>query len=138
MRCYRLVAVFLTGLCLAAMSCFAAEGALPNISANDNRVPAGRLEAGVLTLHLELRKGLWRPETPDGRDQGASVETPRTIDVYAFAEEGHQLQMPGPLIRVSQGTELHVSVHNLLPVAVTVYGLELHPGNGKKVLELAP
>src|SRR5215472_4818550 len=134
MRCYRLVAVFLTGLCLAAMSCFAAEGALPNISANDNRVAAGRLEAGVLTLHLELREGLWRPEAPDGRDQASSVETPRAFDVYSFAEEGHQPQMPGPLIRVSQGTELHISVHNLLPLAVIVYGLEQHPGKSKNVL----
>jgi hypothetical protein len=74
MRCYPLVTVFLTGFWLVAISCFAAEDALPNISANDNRVPAGRLEAGVLTLHLELRKGLWRPEAPDGRDQAASVE----------------------------------------------------------------
>jgi FtsP/CotA-like multicopper oxidase with cupredoxin domain len=91
-----------------------------------------------LTLHLELREALWRPEAPDGRDQAASVETPRAFDVYSFAEEGHQPQMPGPLIRVSQGTELHVSVHNLLRFAVVLYGLEQHPGNGKNVLELAP
>src|SRR5215471_5370800 len=138
MRCYRLITVLLTGFWLVAISCFAAEDALPDISANDNRVPAGRLEAGVLTLHLELRKGLWRPEAPDGRDQAASVETPRAFDVYSFAEEGHQPQMPGPLLRVSQGTELHVSVHNLLHVAVVVYGLEQHPGNGKNVLKIAP
>ena len=36
------------------------------IAANDNRRPAGRLEQGVLTLTLEVREGLLRPEGDDG------------------------------------------------------------------------
>jgi len=119
--------VLFTGICLVAGSCFAADRLLPNISTNDNQIPAGRLESGVMTLHLELREGLWHPEAPDGR----------TIDTYAVSEEGRQPQVPGPLIRVPQGTKLHVSVHNTLPVAVFVHGLDQHPGNDKNVVQLA-
>ena len=65
----------------------------PTIQANSNRVPAGKLENGILTLHLELRQGDWHPEA----DSGPSMK------VYAFGEEGQMLQVPGPLIRVSEG-----------------------------------
>src|SRR5207245_11445228 len=91
--------VLFAGICLAAVCCFAADGALPSISVNDNRVAAGHLDSGVLTLHLELREGLWHPEAEDGR----------AIDVYSFAEEGHARQTPGPLIRAPQGTQLPIS-----------------------------
>lgn len=120
--------VLFTGICLVAGSCFAADRLLPNISTNDNQVSAGRLESGVMTLHLELREGLWHPEAPDGR----------AIDTFAVAEEGREPQVPGPLVRVPQGTRLHVSVHNLLRVAVFVHGLDRHPGNDKNVVQLAP
>ena len=114
-------------VCLAAVCCFASNG-LPNILANDNRTPAGRLESGVLTLHLELREGQWHPEAEDGR----------AIPVYSFAEEGREPVTPGPLIRVPQGTEVHVSVHNLLPAPAAVHGLHQHPGKAEDSLELAP
>src|SRR5262245_11798862 len=35
---------------------------LPPVLSNDNRAPAGRLEHGILTLRLEARAGIWRPE----------------------------------------------------------------------------
>src|SRR4051794_37043601 len=38
------------------------EPALPN----DNRVAAGRIENGELTIHMEARRGAWSPEGPDG------------------------------------------------------------------------
>src|SRR5919112_6326588 len=60
------------------------------IAANDNRHPAGRLEGGVLTLALEVRAGLLRPEDDSGPG----------IPALAFAEAGGPLQVPGPLIRV--------------------------------------
>ena len=44
------------------------------IQANHNRAPAGKLEKGVLTLHLEVRQGAWYPEA----DTGPSMK------VYAF------------------------------------------------------
>jgi FtsP/CotA-like multicopper oxidase with cupredoxin domain len=129
-RCGRLLVQFLlfASLCPAAVCCAAAEGALPNILANDNRVAAGRLDSGVLTLHLELRKGVWHPEEPDGR----------RIEVYSFAEEGNEPQAPGPLIRVPQATTLRVSVRNLLPFAAFVHGLHEHPGKPEDFIQVAP
>ena len=116
------------GVCFAAVCCFASPGTLPNIRANDNRTPAGRLESGVLTLNLELREGRWHPEAEDGR----------AIDVYSFAEEGRAPVTPGPLIRVPQDTAVHVSVHNLLPVPAAIHGLHQHPGKTDDYMELAP
>ena len=116
------------GLCLAAAFCHAADGALPNILANDNRAPAGRLDSRILTLHLELREGVWHPEADHGR----------AINIYSFSEEGHDSVTPGPLIRVPQGTELHVSVHNRLGVSAAVHGLHKHPGSADNHMELAP
>src|SRR6516165_11466349 len=71
-----------------------AAQALTPIGANDNRNPAGELRDGVLTLRLEMRKGNWHPEREDGE----------TIPVYAFGEQGKPLQVPGPAVRVTQGT----------------------------------
>jgi manganese oxidase len=98
------------------------------IQANFNRAPVGKLENGILTLHLELRQGDWYPEA----DTGPSMK------VYAFGEEGKALQVPGPLIRVPEGTEIHVTLHNLLPVTAVVHGLHQHPGDAKAVVEVLP
>jgi len=124
-------------LCLFAVSCFAAD-VLPNIAANENRTPAGRLESGVLTLNLEIRKGIWHPEADDAEAATAQSSAPTAIETYSFAEQGHELQVPGPLVRVPQGTELHLTIHNLLPVETFIHGLEQHPGDGKKTLQLGP
>ena len=69
---------------------------LPTVHPNDNRVPAGRLRAGVLTIRLVVRMARWYPEAKDG---------PST-DVATFAEEGHAPEVPGPLIRVPDSTVL--------------------------------
>jgi len=82
--------------------------------ANSNRAPAGKLENGILTLHLEPRQGDWYPEA----DAGPSMK------VYAFGEEGETLQVPGPLIRVPEGTEIHVTLHNLFTTTAVVHGLK--------------
>jgi FtsP/CotA-like multicopper oxidase with cupredoxin domain len=74
------------------------------ILANPNRAPAGRLHAGVLTLDLELRTGMFRPHA----DAGPGVE------VQAFGERGRALQIPGPLVRVPQGTIIHATIRNRL------------------------
>ena len=83
------------------------------IAANPNHSPAGILHDGILTIQLEIARGQWHPEAEDGI----------ALSVDAFGEAGHQLQNPGPLIRVPQGTEIRASLHNTLPVAVTVHGL---------------
>lgn len=46
--------------------------------------------------------------------------------------------MPAPLIRVPVGTEIHVSLHNLLAATAVVHGLHQHPGDAKAVVEVPP
>jgi len=108
-------AMRLSGLLIilvVASSFLCAADRLPTIAANDNRSRAGELRNNVLAIRLELGEGQWHPESEDGEG----------LVVYAFGEAGRPLQNPGPLIRVSQGTEVHVTVHNALPVAATVHG----------------
>jgi manganese oxidase len=98
------------------------------LAANDNRTPAGELRDGVLTLHLEMRKGVWHPESEKGE----------TIPVYAFAETGKGLQVPGPTIRVPEGTTIDISLRNKLTVEATIRGLHQHPGDNEYVITVAP
>jgi manganese oxidase len=110
-------------LCFALVaSSFAAESISP-IVANQNHTPAGVLRDGVLTIQLEIAKGEWHPEAEDGI----------ALSVYAFGETGHPLQNPAPLIRVSQGTEIRVSLHNRLAVPITVHGLAAPDRNDDNV-----
>jgi manganese oxidase len=102
------------------------QSPLPIIVANDNRIPAGSLKDGVLSLPLELRQARWYAEAPDGVYE----------DAYAFAEEGRPAQSPGPLLRVPKGTRVRVKLHNLLPVAAKVYGLHAHPGDPGEFIQL--
>jgi FtsP/CotA-like multicopper oxidase with cupredoxin domain len=91
------------------------------IQANDNRASAGVLEGGVLTVRLEVRRGMWHP---DG-DENPGVE------MLALAEEGRAPQLPGPLIRVPEGTEIHATIRNPLPSAtLTIHGLYTRSTNG--------
>ncbi len=86
---------------------------IPVASANDNRAPAGTLRDGVLNLHLEMRPAVWYPE-----EEGKAH-----LIVSAFAEEGHAPQIPGPMVRVPEGTEIAASIHNLLDHTIYVHGL---------------
>lgn len=99
------------------------------VVANDNRRPAGRLENGVLTLHLEVRLAEWFPQD----STGPSVVVP------VFAETGKAAQVPGPLIRVPVGTMLDVTVTNqLADTGLTVFGLVERPAAGPDSVRLAP
>jgi len=83
------------------------------VVANDNRAAAGRLVNGVLTVHLELREGEWHPDR----------DTDPSLIVRAVAEEGKPLSIPGPMIRVPEGTEIRATIRNSLPdSAVTLHG----------------
>jgi FtsP/CotA-like multicopper oxidase with cupredoxin domain len=101
---------------------------VPAATANDNRVVAGRLVDGVLTLRLVARRVRWRPDGPDGC----------ALDVHAFAEEGKRARIPGPLVRVRSGTEVRVSVRNALPTAVWVRGLQDRVDSTLDSAEVAP
>lgn len=67
----------------------------------------------MLSVQLELRSGAWRAEPDDGPQ----------LFVQAFGEVGHAAQIPGPMLRVPEGTTVHASVTNKLKMKPTVYGL---------------
>ena len=101
---------------------------LPRIEANRNLAPAGELAGGVLTVRLEIRDGEWYPE----------AETGPAIVVQALGEEGRALQIPGPLIRVPEGTEVRATVRNVLQKdTVRLYGLHGRPGDVREPLEIS-
>jgi FtsP/CotA-like multicopper oxidase with cupredoxin domain len=96
---------------------------------NDNRIAAGVLHDGALTLQLEAREAVW---FPDG-DQGPSLK------LEMFAEVGRAAQNPGPLIRVPAGTTIRVSVRNALRDSVlVVHGLHTRPGAADDTIQVGP
>ncbi|MBZ5719583.1 MAG: multicopper oxidase domain-containing protein [Acidobacteriia bacterium] len=111
--------------CLLPVCGFAQPGP---VVANQNRTPAGMLQGGVLNLQLEIRSGAWHPEAEDGPQ----------LFVQAFGEPGHPAQIPGPMLRVPQGTMVHVTVTNQLKVPAKVYGLHTRPGDAKDELPVSP
>src|SRR5580704_13464390 len=111
-------------LCLLSALAFAQEPS--EIVANQNRVPAGKLENGVLNLQLELRSGAWRPEADDGPQ----------LFVQAFGEAGHATQIPGPMLRMPEGTTVHATVTNKLNLKATVYGFNTRPGEADAGVEI--
>ncbi|MEE8146704.1 MAG: multicopper oxidase domain-containing protein, partial [Longimicrobiales bacterium] len=88
---------------------FSAEDILPN----DNRIGAGKLRDGVLTLQLEARKGTLHPRGTDGPG----------FEIEAFGEVGGPLTTPAPLIRIPAGTEVRASIRNALDRPLLVRGL---------------
>lgn len=89
----------------------------PMAVSNDHRSPAGTVRDGVLELNLEARLARWRGEASDLREDATD---PSVLTVMAFAEEGGAVSIPGPMIRVSEGTEVRVRVRNSIPDSVTI------------------
>jgi manganese oxidase len=90
------------------------RGRTASVSINDNRTPAGTLRAGALTVHLEAREGEWHPD----------ADSAPGIQVRAFAERGKPASVPGPLLRVTEGTEIRATVTNALAEGtLVVHGL---------------
>jgi FtsP/CotA-like multicopper oxidase with cupredoxin domain len=102
---------------------------LPTVHPNDNRVPAGRLREGVLTIRLVVRMARWYPEANDGP----------WIDVAAFAEEGRAPEVPGPLIRVPAGTTIVATVRNALTDStIFVHGFTTKPAAANDSIAVPP
>jgi len=105
----------------------AAAEELPRIVANDNQVAGGMLAEGVLRIRLEVREGLWYPEAENGR----------SVAVQAFAEERRGPQIPGPMLRVPQGTRIMASVRNRLREGTaTLHGLHSRPTEKPEPVEI--
>ncbi len=123
----RFLAVVLAAGCILP-ACAASGTSLPQIITQDNTQRAGVLKDGVLTVHLYVGEGAWHPYQDGGP----------WLPVLAFGEEGHELENPGPLIRVPDGTEIVASVRNPMKFPVFVHGLETHPGKTANVLRIMP
>ncbi|MGB9072750.1 MAG: multicopper oxidase domain-containing protein [Terriglobales bacterium] len=122
---YRLVCCCAV-VCLLSALALAQAPAADEIVANQNRIPAGKLEHGVLNVQLELRSGAWRPEAEDGPQ----------LFVQAFGEAGRAAQIPGPMLRMPEGTTVHATVTNKLKMKATVYGLNTRPGDATTGVEI--
>lgn len=122
----RLLLLLAPALLTPVFSSAVQQPPIPVIVANGNRTPAGTLNDKMLNLRLELRQARWYAEAADGVYK----------DVYAFAEEGQPPQSPGPLLRVPQGSRLHLSIHNLLPLAARIYGLHSHPSDRDEFISI--
>lgn len=97
------------------------------IAANDNRHAAGLRVGRVLFLSLDARWGMWYP---DGRGHAG-------VPMLAFGENSKALQIPGPLIRVPQGTEIVLRVRNSIAgPALTLHGFVERPSNQDKPFTL--
>lgn len=102
---------------------------IPEIKASDNRLPRGRLKDGVLTIELEARVGVWYPEDRDGP----------SLQVQAFAEAGHSPEIPWPMIRVSEGSDISVDIRNAIPGStLVIHRLHIRPGSPDDKVQLAP
>jgi manganese oxidase len=114
-------------LLLSAFAALAQDRGSPGlIVPNQNRVAAGTFEAGILNVRLEIRRGIWHPEAAEG---------PRLF-VQAFGEVGRPAQVPGPMLRMPEGTRVHVTVSNQLSTTATVHGLHTRPGKVDDTLEI--
>ncbi len=93
------------------------------IQINDNVRPAGRTDGTVLTLRLVADVGTWKPNGPEGPP----------LEVAAFGEQDAELSVPGPLIRVREGTTIALTVRNALEAELRVFGLCARPGTCEPV-----
>lgn len=80
---------------------------------HENRVPAGRVAGRTLRLALDVVESAWRPE---------GVEDPE-VPILSFAEAGKAPLVPGPLVRVTQGTEVTLTLRNRSDSALVIGGL---------------
>lgn len=94
-------------------------------SVHQNRVAAGRRVGNVHRIAMEIVESAWHPE-------GASDPE---VPILAFAEAGSGPTVPGPLVRVRQGTEVLITVRNRTDSVLVVGGLR--PGTANDTLQLA-
>lgn len=99
-------------------------GALPVAAISDNTHEAGTLTAGVLGVELSIGRTQWYPEANDGP----------SVEALAFGEQGRALSIPGPLIRVTAGTRVRVTITNPLADTLTVHGLFDRPGRPRALV----
>jgi FtsP/CotA-like multicopper oxidase with cupredoxin domain len=113
----------LTGALVSGQAAEGKSANLPRIATQNNTAAAGVLRNGVLDLNLEILNGDWYPQAEDGPH----------VAVYAFAEKGKAPSIPGPLIRVPEGTQIKLRIHNALTVQVKLHGFNQRPTKDEAV-----
>ena len=101
---------------------------VPRAASNDNRSTAGSMRDNVLSVRLVAIPVAWHPEGAQGCG----------LRVHAFAEEGKEPQIPGPLLRVRSGTEVHVVVRNALTKTLWIRGVQDRNVTALDSVEIAP
>lgn len=97
------------------------------IEPNDNIVQAGLLQGNTWTVNLVAEAGMWHP---------AGVDKPGVL-VQAFREEAGPLQIPAPLIRAEEGTEVVATIRNAIPGSdLEVHGFQSRPDSTDNVLRI--
>ena len=99
----------------------------PLATVNQNRVPAGRLAKGTLTLELDVVEAAYQP---DGSDDPV-------VRILALAERGKAPQVPGPLLRAPVGTTVHLSLRNRSDSALMFSGFRQSMKPKDDTLQLA-
>lgn len=135
MDCWRFSARAVRALCVVLLFPFAIPSLaeidlskLPKVVTHDNVKSAGVLKDGVLTVRLELKEGAWHPDADDAP----------AIPALTITEEGAPPSMPGPMIRVVEGTRIHVYLKNTQLFPVFVHGLHQRPGDAKDAVQVNP
>ena len=95
---------------------------------NQNRVAAGRMDKGVLTLAFDIVEAAYQPE-----GTGDPV-----VRILALAERGKRPQVPGPMIRAEVGTRVRLSVRNRSDTAIMMSGLRYSLRAADDTLHIAP
>jgi FtsP/CotA-like multicopper oxidase with cupredoxin domain len=90
-----------------------AAGSLELAGFEDHRVSIGHMEGGVLRVTLEARAVEWRPWGEAGPG----------IRAHAFSADGAPPRVPGPLLRVSAGTPVRITLRNTFDHPLVVRGL---------------
>ena len=86
------------------------------------------LRGGVLRVDLDATWAGWRPD----------LDVDSAVSVQAFAERGKTPSIPGPLLRVPEGTEVRINLRNLLADStLVVHGLRAGAG-GNDTITLLP
>jgi FtsP/CotA-like multicopper oxidase with cupredoxin domain len=93
-----------------------------------NRLASGALRGRTLTLALDVVESAWHPESTDEPE----------VPIFAFAERGRGPVVPGPMIRVPQGTEVRLTLRNLLDSALVLGGFRPGLGESADTVHLAP
>ena len=95
--------------------------------ANQNRVAAGKQNGRLLSLAMNVVIAKWKPEG----------ENDPEVPVLAFAEVGKGASVPGPMIRVRQGTEVQLTLTNRSDSALVIGGLRAGSNPAKDTVQLA-